>query len=276
MRNVIVLVIFIQLGLFAVERSGQLGYNLYPGDLVQVHVYDHEDLSVTIRIPADGLVSFPLVGDIDNVVGMPERVFRSHLKRELEAKYIRQAIITTTVLEYGPRKAFVMGSVAEPGMVELDPLDAITATQAISQLGGFEEDANRAAAQVIRDDPEHLGRKIAMPIPSSDETNVLQQDVRLQPGDLVIVPRLDRVYVIGRVDRPGAVNLPTREKLSVSKAVSLTGGFLKYAKQDEVQLIRADQTTMTVNVRAILEGGSELVDPMLQPGDTVYVPESRF
>jgi protein involved in polysaccharide export with SLBB domain len=63
----------------------------------------------------------------------------------------------------------------------------------------------------------------------------------------------------------------------VSKAVSLAGGFSQYAKQAEVQLMRAGKRLqVVVDVRAILNGDTKLQDPVLEPGDTVYVPESRF
>ena len=110
----------------------------------------------------------------------------------------------------------------------------------------------------------------------TDKIDSLVNDIELQPNDVIIVPRLDRVYIIGHVGKPGAVNLPSQEVLTVSKAVSLAGGFSQYAKQSEVQLMRAGKHVQVVDVRAILTGSSKEQDPVLGPGDTVYVPESRF
>ena len=73
-----------------------------------------------------------------------------------------------------------------------------------------------------------------------------------------------------------AVNLPSQEVLTVSKAVSLSGGFSQYAKQAEVQLMRTGKRVQVVDVRAILTGSTTVQDPVLEPGDTVFVPESRF
>ncbi len=92
----------------------------------------------------------------------------------------------------------------------------------------------------------------------------------------MIVPRLDRVYIIGRVREAGAVNLPAQQQLTVSKAISLAGGFDRFAKQDAVQLLRAGDKVRIVQVREILGGDSDQRDPVLKPGDTVFVPESRF
>jgi protein involved in polysaccharide export with SLBB domain len=78
------------------------------------------------------------------------------------------------------------------------------------------------------------------------------------------------------VGKPGAVNLPSQEVLTVSKAVSLAGGFSQYAKQGEVQLMHSGKRVQVVDVRAILTGDAKVQDPVLEPGDTVFVPESRF
>jgi polysaccharide export outer membrane protein len=251
-------------------------YTLYPGDLVKVEIFDHQDLTTTLRIPANGLVPFPLIGDITGVVGRSVDQFTSEIARRLLDGYIRQAVVTATVIEFSPRFVYVMGNVAKPGSVPLSPFIQLTAMQSIGQAGGFLEDANRAGTQVIRDDPAIPGAKIGLPVPVSDKADSLVSDVELKPNDIIIVPRLDRVYIIGQVGKPGAVNLPSQEVLTVSKAVSLAGGFSQYAKQADVQLMRAGTRVQVVDVRAILTGDTKIQDPVLQPGDTVFVPESRF
>ena len=251
-------------------------YTLYPGDLVKIEVFDQIDLTTTLRIPANGNVPFPLIGDVQNVVGRSISQFTSEIAKRLLDGYIRQAVITATVIEFSPRFVYVMGNVAKPMGVPLNPFLQLTAMQAIGEAGGFLEDANRAGAQVIRDDPAQPGAKIGLAVPGSDKADSLVSDVELKPNDIIIVPRLDRVYIIGQIGKPGAVNLPSQEVLTVSKAVSLAGGFSQYAKQSDVQLMRAGKRVQVVNVRGILTGDTTVPDPVLEPGDTVFVPESRF
>jgi polysaccharide biosynthesis/export protein len=256
--------------------SGPQDYTLYPGDLLKVEVFDHPDLTTTLRIPASGNVPFPLVGEVNNLVGRSIDQFTSEVSQRLLDGYIRQAVVTATVIEFSPRFVYVMGNVAKPNSVPLNPFIKLTAMQAIGQAGGFLEDANRAGTQVIRDDPTKPGAKIGLAVPVTDRADSLVGDVELQPNDIIIVPRLDRVYIIGHVGKPGAVNLPSLEVLTVSKSISLAGGFSQYAKQSEVQLIRSGQRVQVVDVRAILTGDTKVQDPDLKPGDTVFVPESRF
>jgi polysaccharide biosynthesis/export protein len=251
-------------------------YTLYPGDLLKVEVFDHQDLTTTLRIPANGTVPFPLIGEVTGVVGRSVSSFTHEVSKRLLEGYIRQAVVTATVIEFSPRFVYVMGNVAKPGGVPLSPFIQLTAMQSIGQAGGFLEDANRGGTLVIRDDPNQPGAKIGLAVPVTDKVDSLVGDVELKPNDIIIVPRLDRVYIIGHVGKPGAVNLPSQEVLTVSKAVSLAGGFSQYAKQGEVQLMRAGKRVQVVDVRAILTGDAKIQDPVLEPGDTVFVPESRF
>jgi len=251
-------------------------YTLYPGDLLKVEVFDHQDLTTTLRVPANGIVPFPLIGDITEVVGRSVGSFTGEVSKRLLEGFIRQAVVTATVIEFSPRFVYVMGNVAKPGGVPLSPFIQLTAMQSIGQAGGFLEDANRGGTLVIRDDPNQPGAKIGLAVPVTDKVDSLVGDVELKPNDIIIVPRLDRVYIIGHVGKPGAVNLPSQEVLTVSKAVSLAGGFTQYAKQGDVQLMRSGKRVQVVDVRAILTGDTKVLDPVLEPGDTVFVPESRF
>jgi protein involved in polysaccharide export with SLBB domain len=56
----------------------------------------------------------------------------------------------------------------------------------------------------------------------------------------------------------------------------MAGGFTRFARQGEVQLIRAGKPVLAVDVKAVLSGNTDVQDPELGPGDTVFVPESRF
>ncbi|MBA3708445.1 MAG: polysaccharide biosynthesis/export family protein [Planctomycetes bacterium] len=251
------------------------GYRLYPGDLLHIQVFDNPDLETDIRVPDTGTITFPLIGQVRELVGRTVEDFTNELSKRLMDGYLRQAVVTITVKDFGKRLATVMGSVTHPGPVALDPLRVTTAMQAIGDAGGFNDDANRIGAMVIRDNP-HTNEKIALQVPKGDKASDLVKDIVLEPGDIIIVPRLDRVFILGQVTKPGAVNLPSQEPLTVSKAVSLAGGFDKFAKQGNVQLIRTGQKVQEVDVRKILTGDSREEDPKLNPGDTVYVPESRF
>jgi polysaccharide export outer membrane protein len=251
-------------------KTSSNGYRLYPGDLVLIQVFDNPDLEREIRVPDSGNITYPLIGDVKDLVGRTVDDLTKELSRRLMDGYLRQAVVTITVREFGKRSATVMGSVSKPGPVDLDPLRDVTAMQAIGQAGGFSDDANRVGAMVIREN----GRQ-ALQVPKGDKPEDLANDIVLRPGDIIIVPRLDRVYIIGLVNKPGSINLPSLESVTVSKAISLAGGFDKYANKNSVMLHRAGERPREINVGKILKGdGGD--DPQLKPGDVISVPESRL
>ncbi len=247
-------------------------YRLFPGDLIRITVFGHADLEVDARVPAGGEVTFPLIGLIAGVAGKSPEGLAAEITTRLADGYIRNPSVQVQVREYGARSAWVVGAVRSPGTVKLDPLRTLTAQQAVGSAGGFDEDADRAGAQVMRDDPDKPGNKIAMPLAGTGA----QQDIDLQHGDVIVVPRADRIFVLGQVQYPRAVPLPSHEALTVSKAISLTGGFGRFAKDSKVQLMRRGAQPQVVDVRAVLDGAKDAVDPELRAGDTIFVPESRF
>ncbi len=218
-------------------------------------------------------MSFPLVGSLGSVAGLTIDEVAKRVATALSDGFVRNPVVTVSILEYGIRMAFVMGSVAKPGTVVISPAQEMGALQAIGQAGGFLDEANCAAAFVLRDGVDADRRKVLLPVAAAQAGS---QDVQLRSGDIVMVPRLDRVYVIGQAMKPGAVDLPSQQVFTVSKAISIAGGFDKYAKQSEVQLIRAGQPVRSVDVHGILEGLRGLEDPAMKPGDTVFIPEGRF
>lgn len=89
-----------------------------------------------------------------------------------------------------------------------------------------------------------------------------------------VVARQNReVKVLGNVKQPGS--FPYKERLTLLQAISLAGGLDELAMPRRVKLTRdtvEGRVTVEIDVRAILDGRA--ADVPLEPGDTVFVPES--
>jgi polysaccharide export outer membrane protein len=86
-----------------------------------------------------------------------------------------------------------------------------------------------------------------------------------------------RVYLVGEVQRPGPVELPSDEPFTLSKAILRAGGFGDYADRKHVKVTRkgaqkSDRKTFTVNVGEIFDHGKLDLDVPLEAGDQIYVP----
>jgi polysaccharide export outer membrane protein len=85
-----------------------------------------------------------------------------------------------------------------------------------------------------------------------------------------------KVYLMGQV-HPGAIDIPADGNLTVSRAILLDGGLADFADRRKVKLMRkkADGSTETiiVDLVEVLDHGQADKDPIVQPGDTINVPE---
>jgi polysaccharide export outer membrane protein len=88
---------------------------------------------------------------------------------------------------------------------------------------------------------------------------------------------LGKVYLTGQVKAQGTLDLPANQRLTVSQAIMQNGGFADFANQRRVNLLRRkpDGTSekIIVDVKDILMKGHSEKDPVLQPDDTIEVPE---
>jgi polysaccharide export outer membrane protein len=88
---------------------------------------------------------------------------------------------------------------------------------------------------------------------------------------------LGKVYLMGQVQRQGAVEIPSNEAMTVSQAILLVGGLADFADKRKVKLVhkKPDGTTQTtiVDLVEILEKGHTDRDPLVQPEDTIIVPQ---
>jgi polysaccharide export outer membrane protein len=87
---------------------------------------------------------------------------------------------------------------------------------------------------------------------------------------------LGKVYLMGQVHSPGVIDIPNGG-LTVSKAILTNGGLADFADRRRVKLLRkkADGSTETIviDLKEILDNGHSEKDILVQPGDTINVPE---
>lgn len=96
------------------------------------------------------------------------------------------------------------------------------------------------------------------------------------PGDIVMVPEADSVFVMGNVRKPEAVRFV--EGMTATRAVALTGGIVKSNELVVIRIYRSSAgaphpNPSIVNLRAIIEHRTD--DPLLEPWDIVEVSDRQ-
>ena len=97
----------------------------------------------------------------------------------------------------------------------------------------------------------------------------------VRPGDVISISEAEQAFIVGNVLRPQAISL--KERITVSRAVAMSGGTMPDTKSGRVRIVRqppgtASRTEIIVDLKAIDKQQAE--DIVLQAGDIVDVPTS--
>ena len=255
---------------------------------VSVLVKEHKSRPITIV----GAVVHPMVYDVDQSVTLLEAL--------AEAGGITNDAGDNIIITH-PRPAFVMipnpepPSTTAPGSADSDPVPSETPGNGSTDA---KPNSNPSAFPAAQDTdktqalpsattnpqaspstvPTPLGNIITINLNELLEHGVTQNNIRLQPGDIVTVPHAGIVYVLGAVNRPGGFILSNdRTEMTTMKVLALAGGTTKIAKLDHAVIIRKDdqgkQTETEVDLKKILHQQTE--DLRMRASDVLYIPDDH-
>ena len=162
----------------------QTDYKIHAGDLLLVGVYDDPKMPpITVTVTPDGKFSFPLIGVLNAGGKTPEQV-RTEMETKLR-KFVAEPVVTVTITEVKGNVAYVIGQVAKPGAIVMNP--AVNVLQALSIAGGGNPYAKMDNIIVIRNS---VGGQRVMNFRYGQVASgkSLEQNVQLESGDVVVVP----------------------------------------------------------------------------------------
>jgi polysaccharide biosynthesis/export protein len=243
-------------------------YRIGPDDILAISVWDQKDLDQVVFVRPDGKVSLPLVGETE-AGGLTVEQLAARLT-SLYSKTVRGAHVTVSVREIRSRPVFFLGGVARPGPMQLT--QELTVLQALAAAGGPVATADLESAFVLRGD-----QRIAVNLQKLLQRGETGQNLKLLPGDTIVVPSADAVYVQGEVKTPGQVKYVS--DLTIVTAIAAAGGFTPLASTRRVTIVRANgpkKETFKVNVGDILSDPEESKDVPLRPNDIIIVPQRLF
>jgi len=82
-----------------------------------------------------------------------------------------------------------------------------------------------------------------------------------------------RYYIIGKVAHPG--QFPIDYPITVLQAIAQSGGFLEWAKTENISIVRRDggrETIVPFNYEALVNGKDLQQNALVKPGDTIIIP----
>ncbi len=93
-------------------------YRIGPGDLLELKVFEVDQLSQTVRVSEDGSITLPLLGRVP-VEGLTQEGVVQKLTGLLQAKYVKNPQVTIFIKEYKNQQVAVIGAVEKAGSYEL-------------------------------------------------------------------------------------------------------------------------------------------------------------
>ncbi len=246
-----------------------------PEDVLRVTVWGQETFSGQFPVEADGTFTYALLGRIP-AGGLTLRAVEADLKARLADGYLTDPQVTVAVEMYRSKRIFVVGEVRTAGTYPLS--GKMSLIEALARAGSTTSEAG-GEVLIVRAQPGH---EAAGPVLSPDKLDesgaivrvdlrqlqqgVMSQNVELQDGDTVFVSRAETIYVFGQVRSPGAYAL--RRDTTVVQALALAGGVADRGAAGRARIIRLDKGKRR-------EIPARLND-IVQPGDTIIVPERYF
>ena len=170
-----------RLGTFGAEER----YVLHPGDVLDIQYRYTPEFNQTVTVQPDGFISLEIGGDV-KVSGRNLEQVRNVILGKARTSLASPELIVV-LKEFQKPYVVVAGEVAQPGKFEMR--EKLTALQAVLLAGGFKDSAKSSQILVFRKLNAETAEVRSLDFKSLKRTSDLENDLTLQPGDMILVPR---------------------------------------------------------------------------------------
>lgn len=244
-------------------------YQIGEGDSLDISVWGVKELNFPVKVRPDGKITVPGLGEVA-ASGMAPSQLQKLLAERLK-ELVKNPIVTVTVREITNSKVYIFGSGVKAAVYDLSR--RTTLLQLLCTLPEVKS-ADLRSAYLLRG-----GKKVKTDLHQLFVQGDIEQDLLLESNDSLFMPLLqDRsVYVLGAVNAPKAIEY--REGMRVMEAILESGGFTKFADQNEVVVRRKNgekELSLEVKAKRLFKQGDLNQNIELKAGDYVLVKESFF
>ena len=279
-------------------------YRIGPNDVLDIQIESWPEMTRSFRVTAAGTFLMPYLGRVKAAEKTPEELAQ-FIADGLRGDYLRDPKVTVAVKEYNSRSFYIQGSVRSPGVYQIEGRPSLL--ELLTLAGGL-ADNHGSRAYIIRkikypaEEPgtqETATQKASDPVTSSGgdqkpqtaerpryemtSANIsglfkgrFDQDIFIEPGDMINIPPTDVFFVSGEVKAPGSFAL--KEGTTLQQAISLAQGTVFKSKADETIIFRdnADgkREAIKVDLSAVMKGKKP--DVPIMANDIIMVPNSTM
>ena len=293
------------------SRIGDEAARIGPDDLLDISVFEAPELNRSVRVSANGEISFDLLGTV-RASGLTPQELETSLQDRLRHKFMKDPHVGVFVHELESHTVSVVGAVKKSGVFQIRGTK--TVIEMLSMAEGLADDAGDtvlimrgaglppppvpgayASSQemegLIYLTPAKAMRHGNLESPKlTSLKNIEQVNLRdlmqskdsalnlpVYPGDIVKVTTAGIIYVVGEVHKPGGFVLKNNQNISLLQALALAEGLTRTSATGHARIVRTDPKTgkreeIPANLSKILS--NKKMDPELQPEDILFIPNS--
>jgi polysaccharide export outer membrane protein len=266
-------------------RSADDRYRIGPGDVLDIRVFNKPQFSRdSVRVDSRGMIRMPLIQGEIQAACHTDQELAGEISTRYE-EYLRNPQVDVFIRDYQSLPVAVLGAVRVPSRFQLQR--RVRLLELLSHVGGPTDIAGQSI-QIVHTATTDVCDGSAPGKSNESEASALDNyklsdtmrgeekaNPYVRPGDVVSIPEAEQAFVVGNVLRPAAI--PLKERITVSRAIAMSGGTMPDTKSDRVRIVRQPpgsetKTEIFVDLRAIDRQKAE--DVVLQAGDIVDVPAS--
>jgi polysaccharide biosynthesis/export protein len=164
--------------------ANDTSYIIGPNDDLTVSVWEQPTLSGAVVVRPDGMISLPLINDIQAASKTPMQLMNAIVEK-LGALGVKSPLVTVTVTAIKSQFIYVLGQVGHPGTFPMVP--GMTVLEAIASSGGLTLFAKQTKIEIRRNENGKLTR-LAFNYKEVIKGVHPEQDILLRPNDTIVVP----------------------------------------------------------------------------------------
>lgn len=278
-------------------------YRIGPGDVIEVQVEDAPELNKVGRVNSKGAFLMNYLQYIQ-VTGKTTEELSALIADKLRDRYLKNPLVTVNVRQINSHNFYIQGAVRRPGVYQIEGRPSLM--KLITAAGGL-QDSHGSTAFVIREIKHDKADGQSAPAGTGDaaqaqnagtartedleddvkyevfKANVstlykgrFEQNLQLDPGDIVNIPPADVFFVAGEVREPGS--FPLKDGTTLRQAISLAQGTTFKAAAGRGVIYRegpnGQREEIKVDIAAVMNGKKD--DIVISANDIIIVPNSAL